>query len=360
MADPMIFQFLGDAITSAMDTYVNSTVPANIAKFTRIAFVMGALYYAGVGMLMSLGAAEGSLRHLMISGGKFLLVGGIALNTGNYMTWVVETSHGLETGLTEAFAGEHGANPSSVYQMIDLSVGKGWELAGELWNRASNRGITELGMMVGEAFNAVVIALSTLIIAMPAGAMIITSKTLLELLLGIGPFFIMMLLWPFTKGFFDRWFGEMMTVILQIALVSACLAFAMKVFTVVVGAMDIDSETASPFFDALRLLAITSVMLWVLYVAYQKAAALAGGMSTAAITLGGMLARASGLSRAAANTINPVSTRRDLESGMMVTGSRLDHLVAGNTVWNPRYTQHVLGQFGKNWGRARGGGVQGE
>ncbi|SON94618.1 MULTISPECIES: hypothetical protein [Xanthomonas] len=151
-----------------------------------------------------------------------------------------------------------------------------------------------------------------------------------------------------------------MTTVLQIALVSAVLAFAMKVFVAVVSATNIDSPDANPFFDSLRLIAITVVMLWVMYVAYQKGGALGGGMTSSAITLGAQAARASGLGSAVVGAVNPVSTRRDLESGMMVTAGRNNHLVAGNTMWNPSYRQHVLDKIGNNWGRARGGQVQSE
>ncbi|KGP22448.1 type IV secretion system protein [Xanthomonas citri] len=359
MSDVMIFQFIGDSVTNAMGAYVESTVPAVIQTIISTAVLMGALYYSIIGILMALGRVNGAFSQLIISAGKFILVGAIALNAGTYTKFVVETGHDLEIGITQAFAGQNGAKPNSAYEVIDQSVGKGFDLSSELWNRASNRGMTKIGMMVGEYVEAMIIATATLTIAVPASAMIIASKALFELMLGIGPLFIMFLVWPITKGFFDRWFGEIMTAILQIALVSAVLAFAMKVFVAVVSATNIDNPDASPFFDCLRLIAVTVVMLWLMYVAYQKGAALGGGMSSAAITLGALAARASGLGSAVVGAVNPVSTRRDLESGMMVTAGRTNHLVAGNTMWNPSYLQHVLDNVGKNWGRARGGSVQG-
>ncbi|MCC4621435.1 type IV secretion system protein [Xanthomonas cassavae CFBP 4642] len=357
MSDPMIFQFTGDCITSAIGAYVETTVPAVIVKVTATAVLMGTLYYSVMGILMALGRVDGPFSQFMLSAGKFLLISAIALNSSTYMDFVVSAGHDLETGITQAFAGKYGANPSTVYQVIDESVGKGWDLAGELWNRAADRGITEIGMMFGEYFEAIIIAMATLIIAIPAGAMIVSAKFVLELLLGIGPFFVMLLMWPVTKEFFDRWFGEVITTVLQIALVSAVLAFAMKVFVAVVSATNIDSPDASPFFDSLRLIAITVVMLWLMYVAYQKGGALGGGMTSAAITLGGLAARASGVGSAVVGAVNPVSTRRDLESGMMVTAGRTNHFIAGNTMWNPSYMQHVLDNVGKNWGRAHGGSI---
>ncbi|WP_223850483.1 hypothetical protein [Bordetella hinzii] len=60
------------------------------------------------------------------------------------------------------------------------------------------------------------------------------------------------------------------------------------------------------------------------------------------------------------NVVNPKTTRRDMQSGMMVTAGRTNHMIAGNTMWNPAYRQHVLHNMGKNWGPATGGSVNGK
>ncbi|MBD4823276.1 conjugal transfer protein TraH, partial [Xanthomonas citri pv. citri] len=81
-----------------------------------------------------------------------------------------------------------------------------------------------------------------------------------------------------------------------------------------------------------------------MYRAYEIGGTLGGGMSANAITLGAMAARAASIAgapiaagRAIGGAINPTSTRRDLESGMMVTAGRTNHFIAGNTMWNPSY-----------------------
>ena len=76
------------------------------------------------------------------------------------------------------------------------------------------------------------------------------------------------------------------------------------------------------------------------------------------MTLRGMAQGAMSPMQGAANVINRQSTRRDMQSGMMVTGGRLNHLAAGNSMWNPAYRQHVLQNLGKNWGPAKGGDVK--
>jgi len=37
------------------------------------------------------------------------------------------------------------------------------------------------------------------------------------------------------------------------------------------------------------------------------------------------------------NVVNPRTTRRDMQLGMMATSGRKNHVIAGNTMWNPAY-----------------------
>ncbi len=60
------------------------------------------------------------------------------------------------------------------------------------------------------------------------------------------------------------------------------------------------------------------------------------------------------------NVVNSRTTRRDMQSGMMVTAGRTNHMIAGNTMWNPAYRQHVSQNMGMNWGPATGGSVSGK
>ncbi|KAG1583219.1 hypothetical protein G6F46_015135 [Rhizopus delemar] len=66
------------------------------------------------------------------------------------------------------------------------------------------------------------------------------------------------------------------------------------------------------------------------------------------------------MSQGIGNVVNPKTTRRDMQSGMMVTAGRTNHVIAGNTMRNPAYRQHVLQNMGKNWGPATGGSVNGK
>ncbi len=147
-----------------------------------------------------------------------------------------------------------------------------------------------------------------------------------------------------------------MTYILRIALIAAVMGLAFKGFDALINTVDLDSEQ-NPLFMSLILITYTIVMFWLLSEMNSVAGQLAGGISSAAVTLRGMASGAAAPLRSAGRAINGSSTRRDMQSGMMVTGGRLNHLAAGNTMWNPAYRQHVMQNMGKNWGRAKGGKV---
>lgn len=357
--DPMIFQFIGQHLDSALNPFITGTVGEVISTFTLF-FIGGAtIHLTLMGYAIGWGYVQLPFSTFMKTCVKYLFIGALALNAATYSDWVVGSIQSLETGFTSAFAGAGaGASPTSVYSVVDAALGKGWGIAADLWEKAGNRGWREMGMAMGEYINAAIIAVATGMIGVPAGGMIVVAKAALIIMLGIGPVFVALLLWPATSKFFDSWFGQVMTYILRIALVAAVMGLAFKGFDAVINSVDLDSDDQNTLFTSLVLITFTVVMFWLLTEANNVAGQLAGGISSAAVTLRGMAQGAVSPMRGAANVINRQSTRRDMQSGMMVTSGRLNHLVAGNTMWNPAYRQHVMQNMGKNWGRASGGTVK--
>jgi type IV secretion system protein VirB6 len=347
MPSPMLFQFIGETIDTALNTYVNTTAGEVVSTFLTLTVLLTTLYYVMNGLMIVLGKVDTPFSTFLLSCGKFLLISAFALNADMYLTWVVEAIRGLESALAASFSGSNGRSTTSVYAVIDDAFGRGLDLSAQLWEKAGNRGWGETGMAIGEYINSCIIALATIIISLPAGAMIVMAKTVLSIMLGIGPLFIMLLMWAPTQQFFDRWFSVVLTALFQTALLAAVLSFAIRAFLAFVEPIDIDSDQ-NPLFTSLQLLVISSVMLHILYAVNNYAAQLAGGISSAAITFGGMarsaadIASAPGRTAAALNKMfNPTSTHHDMKSGQMVKAGRLSHLRHGNTKWNPAYNQHI-------------------
>ncbi|WP_338512801.1 type IV secretion system protein [Pseudomonas trivialis] len=350
-----IFEWIGGSMDQTLHTFISITSSRVIEDFTLTVTIGGTLYLTMVGYMMITGTIEQSASHFLKTCGKFLLISGLAMNADTYMSWVVESLRGLETGVTAAFTATSDPSTSdSVFQVIDKAMSDGWQIGADMLSKMGQRHSYEIGMIMWDGLNALIVYAATLLIAVPAGAMIIVAKGMLSIMLGIGPVFIMMLLFgQFTSKWFDSWFAQVITYIMQTALVSTVLSFGIKYFSSITASI-LANPTDYPIATFLELLVTTIVVLYMMYQAHGVAGDLAGGISSAALTLRGI---ANGAMAPITRGLNRQSTRRDMQSGQMVTAGRLNHLAAGNTAWNPAYRQHVMQNMGKNWGSATGGKV---
>ncbi len=353
-----IFGWLGESIDMTLDMFVQVTSSNVISMFSDTLIFGGTLTFVLMGFAVILGYVEIPASVFLKTCGKFLLIGGLALSAPTYLTWVVEALRGLEAGLADAFsASGSGVAATSVYQVMDKVVSDGFQIGGDMLDKMGKRSWYEIGMVVWDLLNAIIIYIATLLIAIPAGAMVITSKIMLTVMLGIGPFFIAMLMFPATAKWFDSWIGQVMTPIMQIALVTTVLGMGTKFFSSLTGKV-LAVTTDHPIATMLEILIVTGVTLFLLQRAYAAGAALAGGISSAGITLRDV---AQAAASPVTHGLNRQSTRRDLQSGQMVTAGRLNHLAAGNSMLNPAYRQHVMERLQKTqWGRQGGTASKGD
>lgn len=353
-----IFEWIGGSIDMTLNTFVQVTSSNVISDFTDVFVYGGMLYFTLMGFSIILGYVEAPAANFLKSAGKFLVIGGLVLSAPTYLGWVVEALRGLETGVADAFSTTGSATAAtSVYQVLDQAVTDGFKIGADMLSKMGKRSWYEAGMMFWDLLNALVIYVATLLIAIPAGAMVIVAKVMLSIMLGIGPFFIAMLMFgQVTAKWFDSWFGQVMTYIMQIALVTTVLSLGVKFF----GALTAEVLAAKldhPIGTMLEILILAGVVFYMLQKAFEVGAFLAGGVSSAGITLRQV---AQAAASPVTQVLNRQSTRRDLQSGMMVTAGRLNHLSAGNSMWNPAYRQHVMQNVGKNWGPAAGGKINGD
>lgn len=347
-----IFEWIAGSMDQTLATFISVTSANVIHEFAASIIGFGSLYFVMLGYMMILGKVENTWSSFLKNCGKFLLISALAMSAETYMSWVVEALRGLETGVTAAFSATGSESSTNVFQVIDKAISDGFQVGADMLSKMGKRDWYELPMMVFDMLNALIIYIATLLIAVPAGAMIVVAKAMLSIMLGIGPIFILMLLFgQFTSKWFDSWFGQVITYILQIALVSTVLSFGIKFFSSLVAEV-LANPSDYPISTMLEILIVTVVVFYMLQTANQVAGTLAGGISSAGLTLRGI---ASGAASPVTHGLNRQSTRRDMQSGMMVTAGRMNHLVAGNTILNPAYRQHVMQNIGKNWDRSQGG-----
>lgn len=354
-ADMMVFQFIGETVSNATDAFVDPAAGNLIGVIAPIAITGVTLYLTLFGYMIIAGKIQQPFQDFMLKAAKIILISAFALNVGNYTGAVKEAFTGLESGLSAALAGGAATN---IYETLDNSFNKGLDLVGTAFQKADEAG-WNIGSALGWIVTGLVVALGTLLVTLLGAAVIILAKFALGVMFALGPLFIMALLFPVTARFFDSWFSQVMNYVLTIVIMAVVMTFAMAAYDAFIAGADLEGGGSdNPMFAALQIGALTGVLCFIIYQVGGMASGLAGGISMAAMTLRQMASPVTGGKNAimgAGNMVNPVSTRRDLQSGMMASGRRLDHLVAGNTVLNPAYRQALRENLGKNWGAARGG-----
>lgn len=366
MSDPMaVFQFVGQTVQNATDAFVTPAASQLIFALKLTALAGMGLYFTLMGYSIATGAVQESFYTFLKSCIKVIIIAAFALNVDTYTTWVMGGFHGLQSGLVQAMdtSGSATSGPQSIYKTLDDSFNGGMALVRSAFQNADAAGWRHMGTCIGWDIAGLVVAAGVVVMLLLGGAVVIVAQFGLAIMLAVGPLFIMCLMWPVTARFFDAWFGQCLNYVLTVVFISIVMSFAMSAFNAfIAGAHFGDPGDQNPMFAALQIGAVTGIFCWIILQVPAKAAALAGGMSMAAMTLRHLaspVAAGSRLTKNAGNLLNPTSTRRDLQSGMMATGTRMDHLMAGNTVLNPAYRQAIRENIGRNWASKRGGKVSG-
>lgn len=357
--EPSVFQYFGGTLQRASDEFLGPVIGLVVPTITGVVSAGVILYVFVVGLLIVLGYVDRPLSAFTAKSLRIIIVTSVALSVDAYGSLVVNSVEGIES-LLAASLNISSTTATSIYQVLDQTLGTGLELTVRCFDAASNASWRAFGSIIGWTLAGLIIAVGIVAVTLLGGAVIVVAKFALLLLVSIGPLFIVCLIWPPIARFFDMWIGQVINYCLVGAFIVLVMAFSAVTFTRFVGATSLGTGS-SPIVVAIELLLLSLLLCWITYQVQTWAASLSGGMSTSVMTFRHMAVpfrTATGVASAARSMVDPRSTRRDLESGHMATARRMNHLAAGNTMLNPAYRQHVWSQAGKNWGRPRGGRVR--
>lgn len=356
--DSMIFQFVGGTIDNATNKFIVPAAENLIDAITPVALSGVTLYIVLIGYGVMSGSVQEPFWSFFKNSVKISFIIGIALSFDLYVEYVVDTLNGLESGLASAFNADV-VDGASIYEVLDDSLNKSEELIAICDQKADEAGFN-IGTVLGWWVSGWLISIGAFFFTVIGAAILITSKFFLAALFALGPFFIMLLLFPVTARFFDGWFGQVINYILTIVLLTVVVNFTVTAYNGFIKDVDLLGSDASPSFISLEIFCLTGVMVFLIYQTHKIAASLAGGLAMEAMTLRQMAmpitSPASG-ARAVNNAVNPVSTKPDMQTGRLESHSRLGHLIRGNTKLSPAYRQYVGKTWGRNWGKAKGGKV---
>jgi len=356
MADPFnpnVFTSVGVTVENATTAFLMPAI-GNLVGAIQILAVTGVSIYL---LLMGYAIITGSVRHPLAEfikiGVKLLIIVFLGLTVGSYNSHVVEVFEALSTGLVTAMTG--GDLSGTIYTNLDLLLGKAFEIVTECFDQASAAGVGNIGHALAWITSGIVVGIGSALITLAGGSTIIVAKFALAIMFAVGPLFLLALMFPITARFFDSWFSQVMNYILRIMIVAVVLTFAITAFNHFISAADFSGDgVENPIFASIQIGVISAIMMLLIRESAGMASGLAGGLAMGALTVRSLLSPVSATGRA----INSPSTRRDMQSGMMVTAGRTNHLLSGNSIVNPAYLQHVARNTFRNWGRMKGGEIK--
>lgn len=306
-----LFQGTFELVDNILDTYISSTVGDLIAHITPIFTSMLIVWIAIWGYMMMFGKVseplqEGVFRILRIG---FIMT--LGLTVGTYMDVVVDVlAHGPEK-IASVITGTPADSMASI---MDTLFSRVFEIADRAWDKA--------GVMNGN-FGMYLIALAILlaggVVTVIIAALILISKFMTTLLLGIGPLFIIGLLFNATQRFFESWLGQVINFGMILVLAAAGGRLTLEFCELFLDRMTASGSDLTTMWDAAAFVMFFGLCFLFLKQVPAMASALGGGVALAT----------QGALGSAMNAMRPSTIRRQYR------GIQRDARLAGNAAASP-------------------------
>ncbi|MES2661802.1 MAG: type IV secretion system protein [Pseudomonadota bacterium] len=286
-----IFQQIFTTVDIALDTYIVTTVSQIINFLIPIFSSMMIIWIAIWGYLMILGRVSEPLQEGIF---RIFKVGGIialGLSISLYTDVVVNF---LGKGPEQLSAVISNNAASSSANSLDNLYNKIFEVSNSAWEKG--------GVMngnIGMYLIAIFVILIGGMLALFVAFLLLLSKIMLTILLGIGPLFIIMLLFKTTQRFFESWLSLIANYGILIILATAVGTLMVTLADNFITVMYRNSDSLTNLFDASLLCLVFGLCILVVRQIPSVASALGGGVALAT----------QGAFGAAFNAMRPTSIR---------------------------------------------------
>lgn len=230
-----MFASLIDLFDAAAKNFLQSNITSVMDAIRGPAFTLLSIYI----MLWGMAHILGLIREPIVDATKrFIKVGfifGIALSAAEYNSYVVD----VITKGPEQFASVFsGATPgSTIGTTLDNVFQRTWDLGADFWERA---GITNGNF--GLYFIALTLFFIACLISSYSAFLIILSKVAVNIIVAVGPLFIIATLFESTKRFFESWIAVLSNYAILCILAIATSKFILTIFER--NLVNVDSKTA--------------------------------------------------------------------------------------------------------------------
>jgi len=220
-----LFTPLFTKIDQTTATYVTDISSKAIAAITPVATVGMTVAFIAYGLLIIRGAVEMPVAEFLNRCLRVGIITSIALAGGLYQSEIASAITTVPDELASALISNAQA-ASSVGSLVDQAAGEGFARASEAFEESGF--FSSDGLLYG-LFGILILIITAIFVAI-GGAFLLLAKIALALLAGIGPLFIIALLWQPTHRFFEQWTAQVLNYVLLIVLFAAVFGLMMNIF----------------------------------------------------------------------------------------------------------------------------------
>lgn len=271
MATLKLFVELFDEIDKVTDTFVTDFISRSIIAITPIVSVCLTISFIAYSLLIIRGVVSMPMMEFL---GKSLRIGiitSIALSGGLYQKNIAHAVRTLPDGLICALITDQ-SSKETMASALDKAAESGFNAAGKAYEK--------VGVFKGfvYALAALVMTITTgVLMAIGSGYLLIIKLTL-AILVGLGPLFIVALLWQPTAKFFDSWTAQIMNYVILGVLFTAVLGLLISIFSNYASQIEFDGKQNISF-SLGGMVILSMAMIIILLQIPSIASSLAGGIS---------------------------------------------------------------------------------
>lgn len=302
-------------VNNVLNSFVTSFSSAIISEISGLVYSGLVLYFMWLGFAYARGHSD---EPIIDTGWHILKVGcivSIALTVGTYQDWIVNSVLDLPDALiTSVMASAMGGNVqtgSGLATLLDTTFFRGLEVANQYFENGQI-GLTDMDLM--PYINGVLIIAGTVLCLIIAAFWLFATKIVLALLLGVGPIFIVALIWNPTKHFFGTWLSTILSLVFINLFIMGTFSIFVTIFEVYLQNMNPESTDTNHLGDSVIVLTMGLITCGVLLIMPTYVAQLTGGsmaignawatVKNVASSTGGAAQSSANMAGAAAQNVN--------------------------------------------------------
>ena len=273
----MIYADILSYVNNICTDYIGTNVAKVAAAISPTAYALLGIYIMLWGLASMRGMIQEPIMDAAIRILKIVFIFSLAIKLANYNVYITDTFFKTPEQLAQALT--QSADEKTTIKNLDTIVDKGFLIGKGFWDKGGLLS-SDIGLYIAACF----VYSMTVVVTAYACFLLILAKIAMTLIIGIGPLFILTLLFQSTATFFNSWVQQLSNYFLLIILVIAANMLILQLF------VNAAAQVTAPYqIDKIFPFLITGVVsLLVLGQLPSIASGLAGGISLSSYGAGRM------------------------------------------------------------------------